>query len=132
MSKLAKSFLKLLIGAIVGSLLTYSLDYYVFPFWERILAISLGKPYVYKAEPGITVERFANDMTKRMGSRYIITFTPKAAQVQIGPGKYKARKDWRNLVLYVLERNAGNLRYVVDDHKRYIHICLSTETCKKE
>ena len=79
------------------------------------------------------VEIFAKTMSKLMATQsgYIITFTPNAAKIKIGPGKYDAQKTWIEVVQDVLERNSGNLKYIIDSNNRYIHIYTINESHKK-
>jgi hypothetical protein len=111
-----------ILGAIIGSFVTFSWSYHIYPVWAKVTRPFTGDICCFKAPDPVTVPIFSRSMSKRLEVGYVITYTPEAAKVEIGPGKYDCKRSYLEVVRSVLDRNAGNLVYSVDSKNRVIHI----------
>jgi hypothetical protein len=117
-----------LLVLVFGSFATYSWSHHIHPIWADIVMSLTGEKCCFKATDPISVSAFAGLMTDQMDkarARYIVSFSPEAAEVKIAAGTYDCQETYLDVVKHVLSRNSGNLRYETDLHKKSIHIMVS-------
>jgi hypothetical protein len=111
-----------ILGAFIGSFVTYSLSHHIYPVWGMVTRPFTGDICCYKAVDPVTVPVFSRSMSKLLEVGYVITFSPKAEKVEIGSGVYDCKRSYLELVFSILDRNVGNLVYSIDRKNRVIHI----------
>lgn len=117
-----------LLVLLFGSFATYTWSHHIHPIWANIVMSVTGEKCCFKATDPISVSAFASLMTDQMDkarARYIVSFSPEAAEVKIAAGTYDCQETYLDVVKHVLSRNSGNLRYETDLHKKSIHIMVS-------
>ena len=120
-----------ILGAVIGSCVTYTQSRYIYPLWAKSISCITGKKCCYKTSDPFPVEAVTKQMKKLIKENYTISVAHEVEKVKIAPGVYDCQKTYLQVTKHILDRNSGNLGYTIDTQKKTIHV-YSAKTINKK